>query len=76
LLRAHSTIGVSIFHASAIAAFAFAVYALSNFRPNITFGLATGAAMAVGLAATLIALPALLTRARTSHRTSRRPRVP
>jgi hypothetical protein len=64
LLRAHATIGVSILHASAIAAVAFWVYALSNFRPNLTFGLATGIAMAVALLATLLLLPALLSRSR------------
>ncbi|MBK9383304.1 MAG: MMPL family transporter [Planctomycetes bacterium] len=67
LLRAHATIGVSIFHASAIAVVAFWVYALSNFRPNVTFGLATGLAMAVGLFATLLLLPALLSRG-SEHR--------
>jgi predicted RND superfamily exporter protein len=57
--RCHRSIGRAIFYTSLTIALGFAVLALSEFVPSVTFGLLTGTAMAAALVADLTVLPAL-----------------
>lgn len=58
--RSHASVGRALFYTSIIIIAGFSVLALSNFIPSILFGLLTGLAMFMALAANLTLLPLLL----------------
>jgi hypothetical protein len=58
--RSHASVGRALFYTSLIIIAGFSVLALSNFIPSILFGLLTGLAMFMALAANLTLLPLLL----------------
>jgi predicted RND superfamily exporter protein len=58
--RSHASVGRALFYTSVIIIAGFSVLALSNFIPSILFGLLTGLAMFMALAANLTLLPLLL----------------
>lgn len=60
--RSHASIGVAIFYTTLTSIAGFWVLALSNFKPNIYFGVFTGVAMLVALFGSLTVLPASLAR--------------
>jgi predicted RND superfamily exporter protein len=60
MYRSHASVGRAMFYTSVIVIAGFSVLALSNFIPSILFGLLTGLAMAMALAANLTLLPLLL----------------
>jgi hypothetical protein len=60
LRRSHGSIGIAILATCLVTMAGFGTLALSNFRPNWSFGLLSGIAIAVGLCCTLTLLPALL----------------
>lgn len=57
---AHRTVGPAMYYTSATVVVGFSILGLSNFVPNITFGLLTALAMVLALLANLGLLPALL----------------
>lgn len=60
--RTHSTVGHAILYTSLIIILGFSLLSFSDFIPSVLFGLLTGLAMAVALAADLCLLPVLLRR--------------
>ena len=60
MYRSHISVGRAMFYTSVIVLAGFSVLALSNFIPSILFGLLTGFAMIMALAANLTLLPLLL----------------
>ncbi len=58
--RSHDTIGRAMYYTTLTITLGFSILALSNFVPTIYFGLLTGLAMVVALAADLIILPLLI----------------
>ncbi len=58
--QTHASIGTAILYTSLTAAVGFCVLALSNFKPNVAFGLFTAFAMAAALFADLTVLPSLI----------------
>jgi len=58
--RSHKSIGTAIFFTTLTSIVGFWVLALSNFKPNIYFGVFTGVAMLAALFGTLTLLPILL----------------
>ena len=60
MYRSHVSVGRAMFYTSIIVIAGFAVLVLSNFIPSILFGVLTGLAMAMALAANLTLLPLLL----------------
>jgi predicted RND superfamily exporter protein len=60
MLRSHASVGRAMFYTTVIIVAGFSVLALSNFIPSILFGLLTGLAMVMALAANLTLLPLLL----------------
>jgi hypothetical protein len=60
MYRSHTSVGRALFYTSVIIIAGFSVLALSNFIPSILFGLLTGLAMFMALAANLTLLPLLL----------------
>jgi hypothetical protein len=62
--RAHASAGRALFYTSVTVTLGFSILVLSNFMPTIYFGVLTGLAMILALAANLTLLPLLLTRFR------------
>ena len=60
MYRSHASVGRAMFYTTVIVVAGFSVLALSNFIPSILFGLLTGLAMFMALAANLTLLPLLL----------------
>ncbi|MFZ5563761.1 MAG: efflux RND transporter permease subunit [Thermodesulfobacteriota bacterium] len=60
--RCHGTIGYAMYYTSITIIIGFSILALSNFIPTILFGLLTGLAMVIALAAALTLLPTLIVR--------------
>ncbi|MGI9291474.1 MAG: efflux RND transporter permease subunit [Gammaproteobacteria bacterium] len=58
--RSHASVGRAMYYTSLIVIAGFSILALSNFIPSILFGLLTGFAMFLALAANLTLLPLLL----------------
>jgi predicted RND superfamily exporter protein len=58
--RSHASVGRAMYYTSIIVIAGFSILALSNFIPSILFGLLTGFAMLMALAANLTLLPLLL----------------
>ena len=58
--RCHGSIGYAMYYTSVTIIIGFSILALSNFIPSIYFGLLTGLAMLIALAAALTLLPELL----------------
>jgi predicted RND superfamily exporter protein len=58
--RSHASVGRAMYYTSLIVIAGFSILALSNFIPSILFGLLTGFAMLMALAANLTLLPMLL----------------
>ena len=58
--RSHASVGRAMYYTSLIVIAGFSILALSNFIPSILFGLLTGFAMLMALAANLTLLPLLL----------------
>ncbi|MEE2716157.1 MAG: MMPL family transporter [SAR324 cluster bacterium] len=58
--RAHSSIGYAMYYTSITVVIGFSILVLSNFIPSIYFGLLTGLAMLIALAAALTLLPQLM----------------
>ena len=58
--RSHASVGRAMYYTSLIVVAGFSILALSNFIPSILFGLLTGFAMLMALAANLTLLPLLL----------------
>ena len=58
--RCHQSIGYAMYYTSVTIIIGFSILALSNFIPSIYFGLLTGLAMLIALAAALTLLPELL----------------
>lgn len=58
--RCHDTICTAMCYTSAMIILGFAILVLSNFMPTVSFGLLTGLAIFVALAANLTLLPALM----------------
>ncbi len=62
--RCHRSIGYAMYYTSVVIVIGFSILALSNFIPTILFGLLTGLAMVIALAAALTLLPDLIVRIR------------
>jgi len=60
MYRCHGSIGRAMYYTSLTIIFGFSILALSNFIPNIYFGLFTGLAMTVALVAAMTLLPKLI----------------
>jgi predicted RND superfamily exporter protein len=60
MYRSHASVGRAMFYTSVIVIAGFGILALSNFIPNILFGLLTGLSMLMALVANLTLLPLLL----------------
>ena len=60
MTRSHASVGRALVYTSVIVIAGFSILALSNFIPSILFGLLTGLAMLIALAANLTLLPLLL----------------
>tara|TARA_B100000809_G_scaffold257060_1_gene297973 strand:+ start:1705 stop:4218 length:2514 start_codon:yes stop_codon:yes gene_type:complete len=58
--RAHSSIGYAMYYTSITVIIGFSILVMSNFIPSIYFGLLTGLAMLIALAAALTLLPQLM----------------
>ena len=58
--RAHSSIGFAMYYTSITVIIGFSILVMSNFIPSIYFGLLTGLAMLIALAAALTLLPQLM----------------
>ncbi len=58
--RTHKGVGAAMYYTSVTVTVGFGVLSLSNFIPNVTFGLLTGLAMVFALLANLVLMPALL----------------
>ena len=58
--RSHASVGRAMFFTSVIVIVGFSILAFSSFIPSILFGVLTGLAMALALAANLTLLPVLL----------------
>ena len=58
--RSHASVGRAMYYTSLRVVAGFSILALSNFIPSILFGLLTGFAMLMALAANLTLLPLLL----------------
>lgn len=59
--RSHQGVGSAMFYTSVTVVAGFSTLVLSNFIPNVTFGILVALAMIVALLANLLILPALLT---------------
>jgi len=60
MYRCHGSIGFAMYYTTITVVIGFSILALSNFIPNIYFGLLTAAAMLTALIADLTLLPVLL----------------
>ena len=60
MYRCHGSIGKAMYYTSLTIILGFSILALSNFIPNIYFGLFTGLAMTVALLAAMTLLPKLI----------------
>ncbi len=60
VLRTHASVGRAMFYTTVVVTLGFSILVLSNFIPTIYFGLFTGIAMILALAANLTLLPLLL----------------
>jgi predicted RND superfamily exporter protein len=56
----HANVGMAVFYTSTTVIFGVSVLVLSNFLPTIYFGMLTGLAMFIALAAALTLLPRLI----------------
>jgi len=71
--RCHGSIGYAMYYTSVTIIIGFSILALSNFIPSIYFGLLTGLAMLIALAAALTLLPELLVAIKPFGRQDREP---
>ena len=71
--KCHGSIGYAMYYTSVTIIIGFSILAMSNFIPSIYFGLLTGLAMLIALAAALTLLPELLLVVKPFGRPDRQP---